>query len=123
MDTLRYWLFLCASILLEVAGTSAMKISQTSWPMLGMAFMYILLGFSYYFLSRAVVKLPVGVAFAFWEGFGLLLVVLISVVVIGERLDGIRVLGLLMVLAGTLLVHHGTESGRNEAKQLARASC
>lgn len=106
-----YWLFLMASILLEVSGTSIMKWSQASWPVTGMLVMYGMLGFSYFFLAKAVIKLPIGVAYAFWEGIGLALITLISVLVLGERLDWPRGLALCMVLCGTLLVHHGTDSG------------
>ena len=100
-----------ASIVLEVACTSIMKLSQASWPVTGMLVMYGMLGVSYFFLAKAVIKLPVGVAYAFWEGIGLALITLISVLVLGERLDWARGLALCMVLCGTLLVHHGTESG------------
>ncbi|CAK7058932.1 MAG: Spermidine export protein MdtJ [Desulfovibrio sp.] len=103
-----YWLCLAGSIVFEVAGTSVMKISQTSWPVTGMAAMYVLLGLSYFCLAKAVVKLPLGVAYAFWEGFGLLLITLISALFLHERLDAMRAAALALVFCGTLLVHHGT---------------
>lgn len=111
MSNVYYWSCLLASIVFEVAGTSVMKLSQESWPVLGMGCMYLLLGLSYFFLARAVVKLPVGVAYAFWEGLGLTLITIVSVLLLGERLDATRLAALCMVLAGTLLVHHGTEGG------------
>lgn len=82
MIPLRYWFFLLLSILLEVGGTSLMKLSQSlpsSWPVVGMGLMYLLLGLSYFFLARAVLRLPLGVAYAFWEGLGLALITLVSV--------------------------------------------
>lgn len=106
-----YWLCLLASILFEVAGTSVMKISQTSWPVLGMCVMYALLALSYYCMAKAIIKLPIGVAYAFWEGLGLLLITLISAAFLHERLDAARLAALALVLCGVLLVHHGTESG------------
>ncbi|AAS97795.1 DMT family transporter [Nitratidesulfovibrio vulgaris] len=114
MSTTYYWLCLLASIVFEVAGTSVMKLSQETWPLLGMGCMYLLLGLSYFFLARAVVKLPVGVAYAFWEGLGLTLITIVSVTLLDERLDAMRLAALGMVLAGTLLVHHGTAHGRDD---------
>lgn len=106
-----YWLCLSASIVFEVTGTCIMKLSQdTPWTAAGMAAMYLLLGLSYYFLARAVVKLPIGVAYAFWEGFGLLLISLAGVFILNEQITPTRALALCMVLAGTMLVNHGTES-------------
>ena len=111
MIGMYYWLCLLGSIVFEVTGTTIMKLSQDGWPMAGMAIMYLLLGLSYFLLAKAVIKLPVGVAFAFWEGLGLVLITLSSVLLLGERLDPTRIVALCMVLAGTLLVHHGTDSG------------
>ncbi|HMM40106.1 MAG TPA: multidrug efflux SMR transporter [Desulfovibrio sp.] len=111
MSTACCRLSLLVAIILEVAGTSVMKLSQETWPVLGMGCMYLLLGLSYFFLARAVVKLPVGVAYAVWEGLGLTLITIVSVTLLGERFDATRLMALGMVLAGTLLVHHGTGRG------------
>ena len=106
------WFCLLASITLEVAGTSIMKISQSSWAIAGMLSMYVLLGFSYFFLAKAVTRIPLGVAYAFWEGLGLILIALISSLYLGERMDSTRMLALAMILAGTILIKHGTEDGQ-----------
>lgn len=111
MSSAFYWLCLLGSIIFEVTGTSVMKLSQNGWPMLGMGVMYVLLGLSYFCLAKAVLRLPVGVAYAFWEGLGLALITLVSVFLLGERLDAPRMVALAMILGGTLLVHHGTEDG------------
>lgn len=114
MNSLKYWLFLAGSILLEVTGTSLMKASQTHFPMAGMIAMYVLLGLSYFLLARAVLRIPVGVAYAFWEGFGLILIALISVVSLHEPMTLTRGLALALVLLGSALVHHGTHSDCSE---------
>jgi len=115
MSSSYYWLCLAGSILFEVAGTSVMKLSQTSMgfltPAIGMGLMYALLVLSYYCLAKAVVKLPLGVAYAFWEGFGLLLITLVSAFLLHERIDAPRLVALALVLGGAMLVHHGTDSG------------
>lgn len=113
MPNAIYWFFLLCSIVFEVAGTVIMKISQAAWPVPGMLTMYALLGLSYYFLARAVVRVPVGVAYAVWEGLGLALITLAGVVT-GERMDAPRLAALAAILTGTLLVHHGT---RQDAQQ------
>lgn len=114
MIPLRYWFFLLLSILLEVSGTSLMKLSHPlpgSWPVVGMGLMYLLLGLSYFFMAKAVLRLPLGVAYAFWEGLGLALITLVSVLAMGEIMTLTKLLALAMVLAGTMLVHHGTGHG------------
>ena len=64
-----------------------------------------------YGLIAATMVTAVGVAFAFWEGLGLTLITLCSVVLLGESMTVKRALGLVCVLAGALLVHHGTGHG------------
>lgn len=88
-----------------------MKLSQDSWPVFGMGVMYILLALSYFCLAKAIMKLPVGVAYAFWEGLGLVCITLMSVFLLGEHLGGARVAALGLIMIGTMFIHHGTDSG------------
>lgn len=103
-----YWVFLVLSVLFEVAGTSIMKAGLESHPAVGMAVMYLLVGVSYYTLSKAVQKLPVGVAYAFWEAAGLALITFISIVILGEHVSTQKIIAILMLMLGTYLVNKGT---------------
>lgn len=111
----RAWFFLVLAIFFEVGGTSVMKLSQADgWilgPQTGLLAMYALIGLSYYCLALSVTGLPVGVAFAFWEGLGLTLITLVSVFILDETMNLSRFLALLAVLAGAMLIHHGTGEG------------
>ncbi len=117
VSALYCWLCLLGSITFEVAGTSIMKVSQGSWAVVGLLLMYAMLGLSYYFLARAVMRIPLGVAYAFWEGLGLVAISIVSVWVLNERMDAPRIAALGLVLVGTLLVHHGTEDGAQQPQQ------
>lgn len=112
---LYHWMCLLAAIGAEVGGTTLMKLSQSwTWPLAaqaGLAAMLVLIGFSYYLLSLAAQALPMGVAFACWEGLGLALITLSSVCILGEHLTLTRFAALCCVLAGVLLIHKGTGQG------------
>lgn len=112
--TWLHWLFLFLAVIFEVFGTSMMKVSH-SWQFaygaeLGLVIMWACIACSYFSLAKATTALPVGVAFALWDATGLVLIVLFSVLVLGEHLDLIKGLGLLCVLSGGYLVHRGTET-------------
>ena len=65
-----YMLF--AAIALEVTGTTFMKFSVMHEWFIGYPVMLLLMGFSYFCLSKAVKKIPISVAYAVWEGIGLM---------------------------------------------------
>ena len=110
-----HWYCLFVAIILEVAGSTVMKLAQnwafTHAAMAGLVLMWLAIGLSYYLLAVATTGLHFCVAYAFWEGLGLVLVSLSSIFILKEELSFKRVLGLVCVLLGAWLVHKGTGHG------------
>ena len=101
------WLFLVAAILTEVAGLTAMKAMTAGGGYLGYLIMYGAIALSYYFLAKAVEEISVGVAYAVWEGSGVALITLVSVLVFGHHLTGREMLGIGLAVAGIICVNAG----------------
>lgn len=101
------WLFLIAAIVTEVAGLTAMKAMTVHGGYAGYLVMYAAIALSYYFLAKAVEKIAVGVAYAVWEGSGVALITLVSVLVFGHHLSGREMLGIGLAVAGILCVNAG----------------
>lgn len=107
---MRSWIYLFAAILCEVIGTSSMKLASEQAPLLGYLVMYAMIGLSYYFLAIAVKKVPVGVAYALWEGIGIVLITLVSVLWFDEFIGIYKALGLGFIIMGILMIKAGTKA-------------
>ena len=94
-----------AAIILEVSGSTLLKLSQQFtklWPSLGMLVCFIL---SLYCLSLALKMVPLGVAYAVWAGLGIVLTAVVSVVVFKMALDFWAVTGIAMIVGGVLVMN------------------
>lgn len=55
---------------------------------------------SFWLLSLAMKDLPVGTAYAVWVGIGTLGTAILAVILFGEPVNAVRVLGILLILSG-----------------------
>ena len=96
------WLFLCAAIACEVAGTTMMRLSEslTKWvwipPML-VAYVLSLLG-----LALALRTIETGIAYAVWAAAGTLMIAVIGIVYFDESITPLKVISIGFVVAGVV---------------------
>ncbi|SDL42232.1 small multidrug resistance pump [Modicisalibacter muralis] len=98
------YVYLFVAIVAEVLGTSALKASQEFtrfWPSVVVVVGYAV---AFYMLTLVLRTIPVGIAYAFWAGLGIVLVTLIGVVAFGEKLDLPAVAGLAMIIGGVVVI-------------------
>lgn len=98
------YLFLAIAIVAEVIATSALKSSQGFTRLLPSILVVAGYSCAFYFLSLTLRTMPVGIAYAIWSGLGIMLVTAIAWVLHGQRLDLPAVIGLLLIIAGVLVV-------------------
>ena len=72
------------------------------------------IGLSFILLSIALRVIPMAVAYAVWEGLGIVGIALIGHVLFGEHLTVARAAGLAAILAGILLIENGVGHERSE---------
>lgn len=99
-----YWFMLALAVFAEVLSTIGMKYAATGSPFLGYILMAIMISFSFYAFSRAVVRIPLAISYAIWEGLGLLLIGVAGVVLFGEHLSQGELSAIALMLTGLLLV-------------------
>ncbi|AAR34038.1 QacE family quaternary ammonium compound efflux SMR transporter [Geobacter sulfurreducens] len=99
------WLYLLVAIISEVAGTTALKSAEgftRLWPSCVVVAGY---ASAFYFLSLTLKAIPVGIAYAIWSGLGTALVAVVAWVFMGQRLDLPAVFGILLIIAGVLVLN------------------
>lgn len=110
-----YWMLLALAIALEITGTLLMKWSNVSNNQLGYFLMLMMIALSYIALSVSIKKIALGVAYAMWEGIGIVLITLFSVLLFDESVSLAKAIGLATLVAGIALIKSGTRSRRPHA--------
>lgn len=73
-----YWLYLLLAILLEVIGTTCMKLSEGFTKLWPSVIMFASYACAFTFLTLSLKQIPVGVAYAVWSGLGTAAIVVIG---------------------------------------------
>jgi spermidine export protein MdtJ len=101
------WIFMSITIFAEVLGVICMMLSaQTGYMSLYLT-MYVLIGISYYFLAQAIKTIPLGIAYAVWEGVGVSLIALAGYFLFKEALNLQHGVGIGLALLGIVLLNVG----------------
>lgn len=95
-------MYLMLAILLEVAGTTSMKLSHGFTELIPSIFIVIFYVFSFLFLTLSLKRLEVGFAYAVWAGLGTLLVALIGVFYFKETFTFIKGISLFLIITGVI---------------------
>lgn len=112
-----YWILLALAIIAEITGTLSMKWASVSGGHTGFILMLAMIALSYIFLAFAVKKIALGVAYALWEGIGILLITLFSVLLFDESLSLLKIAGLTTPVIGIVLIKSGTQKKRLHSRR------
>jgi small multidrug resistance pump len=99
------WVYLFVAIAAEVVGTTALKPSAgftKLGPSVVVVFGYLL---AFYFLSRTLDTIPVGIAYAVWSGVGIVLISLIGWLAFKQTLDAAALAGIGLIIAGVVVIN------------------
>lgn len=93
-----HWIYLTLAILFEVAGTTCMKLTD-GFSRLGPAvLMVVFYVVCYGFLTVAIKRVDVSVAYAIWSGIGTALIATIGALWFRESISLLKVCALLAII-------------------------
>jgi len=104
---MQSWLYLTGAILLEVAGTSCMKLSEGFSRLIPSVLIFIFYALSFVGLTIALKKIDVGIAYAVWAGIGTALIAVIGVLYFEETLTLVKALSILLIILGVVGLNLG----------------
>lgn len=102
---MKSYIFLICAILFEVIGTSFLKkTEQFSKPVPTLIFIISMMA-SFYMLSHALKGIPIGIAYAIWSAFGIVLISLIGYFVYRQNLDLPAIIGVIFIIVGVVIIN------------------
>ncbi len=102
---IQAWLFLILAIVLEVAGTTAMKFSDGFSKLLPSVLIFVCYALSFIALTFALKKFEMGIAYAIWAGIGTVLITAIGIIYFKESANLLKFGSILLVIIGVIGLH------------------
>ncbi|MCC5670177.1 multidrug efflux SMR transporter [Nostoc sp. CHAB 5784] len=96
------WIYLIAAILFEVSGTTCMKLSQGFTKIGPSILIAVFYGFCFTFLTLALKKLEVSVAYSVWAGLGTVLIAIIGILWFRESATLIKLISIALIIMGVI---------------------
>lgn len=94
------WFLLTLAIILEVCGTTCMKLSQGFTKVWPSVLMFVFYAACFTVFTFAVKKIEISTAYAIWCGLGVALIAVIGIAHFKETVSALKITGLLLVVAG-----------------------
>jgi small multidrug resistance pump len=102
-----HWFYLLLAIVLEVTGTTCMKLSAGFTKMLPSVLMFVFYILSFSALTLALKKVDVSVAYAIWSGMGTALIATIGILWFNEPLTMMKLISLVLIIVGVIGLNLG----------------
>lgn len=97
-----HWLFLAAAILLEVAGTVSMKLSEGFTRLLPSILLFVLYAASFTALTFSLKKIDLSIAYTVWAGVGTALIALVGILCFREPVTMVKTVSICLIIMGVV---------------------
>lgn len=99
------YIFMMIAILSEIVSTSMLKASTGFTKFIPSLIFVIGMSSAFFFLSKALVTIPLSTAYAMWSGIGTALTAVVAVIIWKEELTIYSVLGIAFIIVGVGLLN------------------
>ena len=99
---MQHWFYLLLAILLEVAGTTSMKLSQGFTKPIPSVLIFVFYALSFTALTFALRRLDMSVTYAVWSGLGTVLIALIGVIYFHEQMTSLKTISIALIIIGVI---------------------
>lgn len=96
------WLYLALAIVLEVSGTTCMKLSEGFTKLGPSILLVVFYTLSFGMLTLALKRLDVSIAYAVWSGVGTALIAAIGVLWFKEPVTALKLISLGLIIIGVM---------------------
>ena len=103
------YFFLIVAILLEVAGTMLLPVTNSFSKLIPTIIMALCYLGALFLLTVVVKTLPIAVVYATWSGLGVFSVAILGYFIFGQGLPWPVILGLFLIVSGVVLVNSFVE--------------
>lgn len=100
-----YYLFLALAIIGELIGTNLLKMSMGFTKILPTIGSLISFALCFYFLSIAMVKIPLNIAYANWSALGILATTAIASLIYKEQINVMSMIGIVFIIIGVVMLN------------------
>ncbi len=97
-----HWLYLALAIVLEVAGTTSMKLSEGFTRLVPTVLLVVFYALSFSLMTLALKRIDVSIAYAIWSGIGTALIAGIGIIWFREPATVVKVVSLGLIVAGVV---------------------
>ncbi len=104
---MQHWLFLAGAIVLELAGTTSMKLSEGFTRLVPSVLLFVFYGASFVGLTLALKKIEISVAYAIWSGAGTALIAMIGILYFREAATALKLVSILLIIVGVVGLNLG----------------
>ena len=95
-----HWVLLIAAIVLEVAGTTNMKLSEGFTRPLPSILIFVFYGLSFTAFTFALKKLDLSMSYAIWAGAGTALIAAIGIIWFKEPVSALKLGSVVLIIVG-----------------------